>query len=229
MNSEDKIIRRKKLIEFSIPLDEINKASAREKTIRHGHPSTFHLWWARRPLASARAVLFCQLVDDPSSLPEEFPSEEDQNKERQRLFLLIEELVQWKNSNDKRIIDQAKNEIKKSWLRCCSDNINHPRAFVLFNPNKIPPFHDPFAGGGTLPLEAQRLGLKSYASDLNPVAVIINKALLEIPTKFHGLKPINKDFQKNKISQTKSFQGAQGIANDVKYYGDLVNKKAFEK
>ena len=229
MNSEEKIIRRKKLIEVSIPLEGINKASAREKTIRHGHPSTFHLWWARRPLASARAVLFCQLVDDPSSLPEEFPSKEDQNKERERLFFLIDELVQWKNSNNKSVIDQAKNEIKKSWLRCCSDNINHPRASVLFNPEKIPSFHDPFAGGGTLPLEAQRLGLKSYASDLNPVAVIINKALLEIPTRFHGLKPINKDFETNKISQTKSFKGAQGIANDVKYYGDLVNKIALEK
>ena len=229
MTPEIKINRRKKLIEVSIPLDAINKASAREKSIRHGHPSTFHLWWARRPLAAARAVIFCQLVDDPSSIPEEFQSEEDQIKERERLFLLIEELVQWKNSNNERILKQARNEIKKSWVRCCFDNKNHPQASELFDPNNMPSFHDPFAGGGTLPLEAQRLGLSSYASDLNPVAVLINKALIEIPSKFQDLNPINPSFRNKNEFLNKTFKGSQGIAKDVHFYGELAHKLVSEK
>src|SRR5262245_3030239 len=175
---------RKKLIEVALPLDAINKASAREKSIRHGHPSTLHLWWARRPLAAARAVIFAQMVDDPSAHPEQFPTEGAQEQERQRLFRLIEELVQWENTTNEVVLAQAREEIWKSWRATCDEYKDHPRAAELFNPEKLPAFHDPFAGGGSLPLEAQRLGLESYASDLNPVAVLINKAMIEIPPRF---------------------------------------------
>src|SRR5579875_663306 len=145
---------RKKLIEVALPLDAINAASAREKSIRHGHPSTLHLWWARRPLAAARAVIFAQMVDDPSAVPELFPSEAEQNKERERLFHIIEELVEWENTTNEAVLQKAREEIRQSWRRACADNAEHPRAKELFDPNKLPAFHDPFAGGGTLPLEA---------------------------------------------------------------------------
>ncbi len=167
-----------KLIEVALPLDAINKASAREKSIRHGHPSTLHLWWARRPLAAARAVIFAQMVDDPSSCPDLFPTEKAQEKERQRLFKIIEELVQWENTTNEEVLQKAHEEIRASWRRACADNADHPRAAELFDRKKLPAFHDPFAGGGSLPLEAQRLGLEAHASDLNPVAVLICKALV---------------------------------------------------
>jgi len=171
--------RRKKLIEVAIPLEAlpleaINATSARAKSIRHGHPSTLHLWWARRPLAAARAVIFCQMVDDPSAVPEEFPTEEAQENERLRLFALISDLVTWENTTNEQVLNRAREEIRRSWRRACADNADHPEAAELFNPEKLPGFHDPFAGGGALPLEAQRLGLESYASDQNPVAVLIN-------------------------------------------------------
>jgi putative DNA methylase len=179
----------KKLIEVALPLDAINIASAREKSIRHGHPSTLHLWWARRPLAAARAVIFAQMVDDPSSHPDLFPTEKAQEKERQRLFRIIEELVKWENTTNETVLQQARDEIWQSWRHTCAENVDHPRAKELFNRYKLPAFHDPFAGGGSLPLEAQRLGLEAYASDLNPVAVLINKAMIEIPPKFAGKPP----------------------------------------
>jgi putative DNA methylase len=172
--------RRKKLIEVAIPLEAINAASAREKSIRHGHPSTLHLWWARRPLAAARAVIFCQMVDDPSAVPEEFPTDEAQEHERLRLFALISELVTWENTTNEQVLERARAEIRRSWRRACVDNADNPEAAELFNPEKLPGFHDPFAGGGALPLEAQRLGLEAYASDLNPVAVLISKAMIEM-------------------------------------------------
>jgi len=143
-------------------------ASAKEKSIRHGHPSTLHLWWARRPLAAARAVIFAQMVDDPSAYPELFPTEKKQEKERQRLFRIIEDLVLWKNTTNETVLQEARDEIWASWRRACAENATHPRAKELFDRKKLPAFHDPFAGGGALPLEAQRLGLDSYASDLNP-------------------------------------------------------------
>lgn len=166
---------KKKLIEVALPLDAINAESAREKSIRHGHPSTLHLWWSRKPTATARAVIWASLVDDPSAHPELFPTEKAQEKERRRLFRILEELVKWENANDKRILDAAKAEILKS-----TDG----------NP---PPLLDPFAGGGTIPLEAQRLGLEAHAHDLNPVAVMINKAMIEIPPKFAGQPPVNPE------------------------------------
>lgn len=183
---------KKKLIEVALPLEAINRESAREKSIRHGHPSTLHLWWARRPLAACRAVLFASLVDDPSSLPEEFPTEEAQEKERQRLFRIIEELVKWDNSNNEEVLDRARKEILKS---------------TGGNP---PPVLDPFCGGGSIPLEAQRLGLEAHGSDLNPVAVLITKALIEVPPKFANLPPVNPEAKK-KLTHSAKWKGAQGL------------------
>lgn len=217
---------RKKLIEVALPLDAINVASAKEKSIRHGHPSTLHLWWARRPLAAARAVIFSQMVDDPAAVPEEFPTEEAQEAERTRLFTLIEELVKWENTTNESLLQQARNEIWRSWRRACADNADHPRAAELFNPEKLPAFHDPFAGGGSLPLEAQRLGLEAYASDLNPVAVLINKAMIEIPPKYAGMPPVNPDSRKGAGSTNAAWKGAAGLAEDVRYYGKWMRDEA---
>ncbi len=198
---------KKKLIEVALPLEEINTASAREKSIRHGHPSTLHLWWARRPLAAARAVIWSSLVDDPSAHPDQFPTEEAQNAERERLFDILRDLVIWENSNNKQVLDTAKVEIMKS-------TDGNPPAFL-----------DPFAGGGAIPLEAQRLGLEAYASDLNPVAVMINKAMIEIPPQFANQPPVNPDAKKTSLT----WEGAQGLADDVRYYGEWMKKKAFER
>ena len=148
----------KKLIEVALPLDAINKASAREKSIRHGHPSTLHLWWARRPLAAARAVIFAQMVDDPSAYE---PDKAKAERERKRLFAILEDLVLWENTTNEAVLQRARNAIRESWRRTCAANADHPRASELFNPDRLPAFHDPFAGGGALPLEAQRLGLES--------------------------------------------------------------------
>jgi putative DNA methylase len=217
---------KKKLIEVALPLEAINKASAREKSIRHGHPSTLHLWWARRPLAAARAVIFAQMVDDPSAHPDLFPTEKKQEKERQRLFRIIEDLVHWENTTNETVLQAARNEIWDSWRRACAENADHPRAKELFNRTKLPDFHDPFAGGGALPLEAQRLGLEAYASDLNPVAVLINKAMIEIPPKFADKPPVNPDAQKNRDLVGRTWRGAQGLAEDVRYYGQWMRDEA---
>ena len=217
---------RKKLIEVALPLDAINEAAAREKSIRHGHPSTLHLWWARRPLAAARAVIFAQMVDDPSASPDRFPTEADQDKERERLFGLIKKLVKWENTTDERVLRQARDEIWASWRRTCADNADHPRAAELFDPDVLPAFHDPFAGGGALPLEAQRLGLEAHASDLNPVAVLINKAMIEIPPKFAGQAPVNPASREEKGQIERAWKGAQGLAEDVRYYGQWMRDEA---
>ncbi|MFZ1827704.1 MAG: DUF1156 domain-containing protein, partial [Candidatus Competibacteraceae bacterium] len=217
---------KKKLIEVALPLEAINVASAREKSIRHGHPSTLHLWWARRPLAAARAVIFAQMVDDPSAHQDIFPTEKKQEKERQRLFRIIEDLVKWENTTNEKVLQQARDEIWQSWRYTCAENADHPRAKELFDRHKLPAFHDPFAGGGSLPLEAQRLGLESYASDLNPVAVLINKAMIEIPPKFAGQPPVNPDAQRQKAQMGKEWKGAQGLAEDVRYYGQWMRDEA---
>ncbi len=216
----------KKLIEVALPLDAINKASAREKSIRHGHPSTLHLWWARRPLAAARAVIFAQMVDDPSSHPDLFPTEKAQEKERQRLFRIIEDLVLWENTTNEKVLQQARDEIWQSWRYTCAENSDHPRAKELFDRHKLPAFHDPFAGGGSIPLEAQRLGLEAYASDLNPVAVLINKAMIEIPPKFAGQPPVNPDSRRDRLLFNKAWRGTQGLAEDVRYYGRWMRDEA---
>src|SRR3972149_5213161 len=147
---------RKKLIEVALPLDDINKEAAREKSIRHGHPSTLHLWWARRPLAACRAVLFGPLGATP------------------------------------------------------------------------PPILDPFAGGGSIPLEAQRLGLEAHASDLNPVAVLINKALIEIPPRWAGRAPVNPE-ARARLDRNSAWKGAQGLAADVRWYGKWMRDEAFQR
>ncbi len=216
----------KKLIEVALPLDAINKAAAREKSIRHGHPSTLHLWWARRPLAAARAVIFAQMVDDPSGHPDLFPTEKAQEKERQRLFKIIEDLVLWENTTNETVLQAARDEIWQSWRRTCAENADHPRAKELFDRYKLPAFHDPFAGGGALPLEAQRLGLEAYASDLNPVAVLINKAMIEIPPKFAGRPPVNPEARSKKTLIEREWKGAQGLAEDVRYYGQWMRDEA---
>ena len=215
----------RKLIEVALPLDDINRAAAREKSIRHGHPSTLHLWWARRPLAAARAVLFAQLVDDPSSRPECFPTKERQDRERNRLFAILRELVRWENTTNEELLEGAREEVRKSWRRTCADNADHPRASELFDPERLPAFHDPFAGGGAIPLEAQRLGLEAHASDLNPVAVLINKAMIEIPPKFAGRPPVNPESRKRALGSRK-WKGAAGLAEDVRYYGQWMRDEA---
>ncbi len=218
----------KKLIEVALPLMAINKACAREKSIRHGHPSTLHLWWARRPLAAARAVIFAQMVDDPSSHPDLFPTEKKQEKERQRLFRIIEDLVQWENTSNEEVLERAQAEIWQSWRAACAENVDHPRARELFNRKKLPAFHDPFAGGGSLPLEAQRLGLDSFASDLNPVAIVICKAMVEIPPKFAGRPPVNPKWQEKPKEEkaANTWRGSQGLAEDVRYYGQWIRDEA---
>ncbi|NLX95048.1 MAG: DUF1156 domain-containing protein [Rhodopirellula sp.] len=260
---------RQKLIEVALPLKAINDASAREKSIRHGHPSTLHLWWARRPLAACRAVLFASLVDDPDSDPMFAGDEDLAASKRAELFNLIEELVQWENSNNSRVINRARAEIarcvatqkieegvfkkddvlslpspayqreaggecsgKAEKLKVAAFEIRQllakPEHVNAFLAEYAPPLHDPFAGGGAIPLEAQRLGLKAYASDLNPVAVMINKAMIEIPPKFAGLPPVNPEWQRKSASQKAAtvWQGPQGLAEDVRYYGQWIRDEA---
>ena len=256
---------KKKLIEVALPLDAINTASAREKSIRHGHPSTLHLWWARRPLATARAVIFAQMVDDPSgyvdvllsdtkkrraaerefkkrvaghaakralarddAIAEPQPTLEEviAEQERDRLFAIIEELVLWENTTNEEVLEPARREIWQSWRRACAENAAHPRAKKIFDRHTLPAFHDPFAGGGALPLEAQRLGLEAHASDLNPVAVLINKAMIEIPPKFAGRPPVNPAARQEKSLIGREWNGAQGLAEDVRYYGQWMREEA---
>lgn len=200
-------ITKKKLIETSLPLEAINAQASREKSIRHGHPSTMHLYWARRPLAAARAVLFAQLVDDPASRPEEFPTVELQDTERARLHALMEKLVIWENSNDEALLEAARSEIRKS------------------NNGKLPAVLDPFAGGGAIPLEAQRLGLEAHASDLNPLAVLLNKSLIEIPPKFSGKKPVFPSSEGEQLG----WKRAEGLAADVRSYGQWMRDEAQQR
>ena len=207
----------KKLIEVALPLDAINAAAVREKSIRHGHPSTLHLWWARRPLAAARAVIFSQLVNDPSwkwemEHPGEIPPghlKASWAASRKRLFKIIEDLVLWENTTNEAVLEKAQEEIRKSWRETCELNKDHPQAAELFDPKKLPALHDPFAGGGAMSLEAQRLGLEAWASDLNPVAVLINKAMIEIPPRFANRPPVNPQTRKGELGRVKSEKGEE--------------------
>lgn len=263
----------KKLIEVALPLAAINKACANEKQpFTPRHPRSLHIWWARRPLAAARAVVFAQMVDDPSTYvdvlradpklrrkaetalkghlklweeartlaeetggsglsvtrPGPAPTLDDMlaNQERQRLFRIIEDLVLWGNVTNETVLEAARGEIWQSWRRACAENADHPQAKELFDRHKLPPFHDPFAGGGALPLEAQRLGLESYASDLNPVAVLINKAMIEIPPKFAGKPAVNPESRRETPLISREWNGARGLAEDVRYYGQWVRDEA---
>lgn len=232
--SEYKVKAPKKLIEVALPLKEINEACVREKSIRHGHPSTLHLYWARRPLAAARAVLFAQLVNDPGwdeELKIGYKRKADANRKREELFEIIRELVKWENTNNEHVLDKARAEIRKSWKVTCDLNKDHPQAAELFDPDKLPAFHDPFAGGGSIPLEAQRLGLEAWASDLNPVAVLINKAMIEIPPKFVGWRPIGPLPESDKQLDTENYTwpGLTGLAEDVRRWGHLVREEAYKR
>jgi putative DNA methylase len=224
---------RKKLIEVSIPLEAINKASAKEKSIRHGHPSTLHIWWARRPLAACRAMLFAQLVDDPSAWPERFKGDAAQETERKRLHRVIEALVPWEASNNEAILTAARWEIARSvaWgLGEEPPGRGDGPGILAYLQAKAPTVYDPFAGGGSIPLEAQRLGLRAYGSDLNPVAVLIGKALVEIPPKFAGLPPINPVAQTEIIrSGGWHGRGAHGLAADIRYYGAWMRDEAVRR
>ncbi|MGQ4809880.1 hypothetical protein NKDENANG_03316 [Candidatus Entotheonellaceae bacterium PAL068K] len=269
INSVDAVRRgaqtlRKKLIEVALPLEAMNREAAREKSIRHGHPSTLHLWWARRPLAACRAVLFAQLVDDPASDPR-YPTEAAASLKRAELFNLIEDLVKWENTNNPEVIHRARAEI----ARCVAQRLIErgeledetivsgrdarprgkagagvtageivrmqckPQVVDDFLAAYAPPVHDPFAGGGSIPLEAKRLGLRAHASDLNPVSVLITRALIEIPPKFAGCPPINPEWRQQHAAaqalQSSSWQGAAGLAADVRYYGKWMREAAWER
>lgn len=224
----------RKLIEVALPLDAINAAAAKEKSIRHGHPSTMHLWWARRPLAAARAVIFAQLVNDPGyqqgSGFRYGKNKKEAAEERKRLFKIIEDMVKWENFTNEEVLERARAEIRRSWREVCELNKEHPQATELFNPDKMPGLHDPFAGGGAIPLEAQRLGLDAYASDLNPVAVLINKAMIEIPSKFAGRAPIGfAPKGSGELFANKEWPGATGLAEDVRRYGAWMRSEAHKR
>jgi putative DNA methylase len=220
----------RKLIEVALPLDKINEAATREKSIKHGHPSTLHLWWARRPLAAARAVIFAQMVNDPGFQQgggfKYGKNKKEAAEERKRLFRIMEELVQWENIANERVLEEARSEIRRSWQEVCELNRDHPQASEFFDPNSLPGFHDPFAGGGAIPLEAQRLGLETVASDLNPVAVLINKAMIEIPPRFANMPPRNPKSNREKTLLAKQWKWAQGLAEDVLYYGHWIRNEA---
>jgi putative DNA methylase len=221
----------KKLIEVALPLDAINQAATYEKLVKVGKPTSIHLWWARRPLAAARAVIFSQMVNDPGYQQgtgfRYGVNKEKASLERERLFKLIEELVQWDNTNNEEVLQRARTEIWRSWRETCELNKNHPQAAELFDPERLPGLHDPFAGGGAIPLEAQRLGLESYASDLNPVAVTINRALIDFPARFAGRNPVGPRLAAaDQSSLMDDWSGAKGIAEDVRRYGEWVRTEA---
>lgn len=221
----------KKLIEVALPLDDINRGAAHEKSIRHGHPSTLHLWWARRPLAAARAIIFAQMVNDPGyerSLGRGV-NKEKAHIERERLFDIIRRLSKWDNSGDAALLREAKAEIERSWRETCELNRANPEAAALFDADKLPAFHDPFAGGGSLPLEALRLGLESNASDLNPVAVLINKAMIEIPPKFAGRPAVGPRQDKDRQEKIEEWGGPRGLAEDVRRYGAWIQAQAAKR
>ena len=228
--SEHPVKRRKKLIEVAIPLDGINKASIHEKMPGISqHPRGIHHWWARRPFGAARAILFAQLVDDPSSIPELFPDSASQEAERDRLFAITEKLASWNNTWNRELLDDAKTEITKSWSRACEDNKSNPLAHELFDKKCLPGFHDPFAGGGAIPLEAQRLGLRSYATDLNPIPTLINKALLEIPGRVSGFPSVAPRINKQTKLQVAHPSSIDGFLEDIAYYSDWMLGRAKER
>jgi len=227
---ETKIYSPKKLIEVALPLDEINAACAHEKQPGIGaYPRGLHLWWARRPLPAARAVIFVQMVNDPGYQQDAGfkygVNKKEAEIKREKLFQIIRDLVKWENTNNEEVLNRARAAIKESWQETCYLNRNHPQTVELFDPENLPAFHDPFAGGGAIPLEAQRLGLESYASDLNPVAVMINKAMIEIPPKFAGQAPVGPIPESDKTSKKKAtkdiledWSGTKGLAEDVRRY-----------
>ena len=230
---------RKKLIEVDLPLDDINYEAGSEPTTGSGHPWRLHVWWARRRQVACRAVIFASLVDDPSSCPEEFPSEESQRVERSRLHDLIRRLVNWENSNDEHLISEARLEIARSVARSRGETApdkEAPDAILRYLGDRGLPIYDPFCGGGSIPLEAQRLGLRAVGSDLNPVAILITKALIELPPKFANRPPVNPDADpmgmtvgKGRKAQQIPWRGGMGLADDIRYYGRWMRDEAFRR
>lgn len=231
----------KKLIEVALPLDAVNAAAEREKSIKVGKPTNVHLWWARRPISGARAIIFAQLVNDPASLwelqhPGDTPSQQQRGgftQRRNHLFRLISELVTWENTTNADVLRRARDEIRSSWRDVCALNQDHPDAARLFNPNQLPGLHDPFAGGGAIPLEAQRLGLHAYASDLNPVAVLINKAMIEVPPRFAGRTPVclrsrAATGHARQLVES-SWHGTDGLAEDIRHYSAWMIDEASKR
>ncbi len=224
----------RKLIEVAMPLDAINAASKREGFIYRGNPSALHKWWAQRPLAAARAVIFGQLINDPEDLwrcqnPGKEPLPQNKTawtKARARLFKIIEDLVVWENATNQEVITAARDAIIESWRQTCELNKSHPEAANLFDPDKLPGLHDPFAGGGAIPLEAQRLGLEAFASDLNPVAVLINKAMIEIPPRFSNRAPVHPAARSATPLVAPEWKGVDGLAEDVRLYGQWMKNEA---
>ena len=228
---------RKKLIEVDLPLDDINREAAHEKsTSRRGHSSTLHQWWARRPLAACRAVIFASLVDDPASCRDEYPTEELQREQRNKLHDIIRRLVKWENSNDEKLLTAARYEIARSVARTNDESPPNPRDVLAYLRDKAQPIYDPFCGGGSIPAEAQRLGLKAIGSDLNPVAVIITKGLIEISPRFANHSPINPNSDPmgmtvgmGKRKRSLPWRGASGLADDVRYYGRWMREEAYKR
>lgn len=235
---------RKKLIEVNIPLDAINRESARDSILTHGHPSTLHRYWARRPLAACRAVIFASMVDDPSECPDEFPTEPEQNAERNRLHSIIKRLVIWQNSNDESLLAEARYEIACSVARSNGKDLttfrkryrNDPEAVLRYLREHCPAVYDPFCGGGSIVLEAQRLGLQARGSDLNPLPVLITKAMIELPSKFHNQKPVNPDADPmgmftgtNRRRKHVPWKGTAGLADDIRYYGAWMREEAHKR
>ena len=231
---------RRKLIEVDLPLDAINRQSARGRSSRHGHPSSLHQYWARRPLAACRAVIFASLVDDPEDCPEEFPTKKAQQAERERLHKLVERLVRWENvqpDSEGDVLGEARREIARSLARGRGEPApTEPGAVLNYLRENAPPLHDPFAGGGSIPLEAQRLGLRAIASDLNPLAVLINKALIELPPKFRNQPPINPEADplgmtvgRGRNIRRVAWRGAAGLADDIRYYGRWMRDEAYKR
>ena len=223
----------KKLIEVALPLDDINNGAVSEKLVKVGKPTSIHLWWARRPLAAARAVIFAQMVNDPGGERGYYAgkTKAQADAEREELFQIMRDLVLWENTNNEEVLGRARAAIAKSWRETCALNPGKPG----FDPEVLPAFHDPFAGGGALPLEAQRLGLESYASDLNPVAVTINKAMIEIPPKFAGRAPVGPEIEaergtkKGTRNAFEDWSGARGLAEDVRRYGAWMRQQAQQR
>lgn len=223
----------RKLIEVALPLDSINaEASLRKRKAPAGYPTGLHKWWAQRPLAAARAVLFAQLVNDPGYQQgggfKYGRNKKEAAVERKRLFKIIEDLVLWENTANEEVLQRARTEIRRSWREVCELNKDHPRAVELFNPEVLPAFHDPFAGSGAIPLEAQRLGLEAHASDLNPVAVLINKAMIEFPPRFARRAPVGPEIvgKGKSLALSQSWPGATGLAEDVRRYGHWMRAEA---
>ncbi|TGP85628.1 MULTISPECIES: DUF1156 domain-containing protein [unclassified Mesorhizobium] len=219
---------RKKLIEVALPLEYINPEALRQKKkAPKGYPTSIHKWWAQRPLATCRAVIFAQLVDDPSSWPDRFPSDADQRAERERLHKVIEAMVPWDASNNEHIMNAARWEIARSVAWGLGDeppSRNEPNSILKYLQEKAPAIYDPFSGGGSIPLEAQRLGLRAFGSDLNPVPVLISKALIEIPPKFANWSPVNPSRDAHR-----RWKNTEGLAADIRHYGEWMRLQAEQR